>query len=101
MPPPDAFKTLQDLEQSACPATFPDEERRRRAVQLAQSLLSKIESPWETAARYFLIDPVAVSALKTLHDLNLFARWEPVESRKSVGALSELTNCEERLMSKY
>ncbi|USW53620.1 Putative O-methyltransferase domain, S-adenosyl-L-methionine-dependent methyltransferase [Septoria linicola] len=94
-------KTLRDLEGLAASIEhdgFQHEHERRQAVQLAHKLIPKIESPWETASRLLLIDPFAVAALKTLSNLGLFTKWQPVDSPKTLHELAQLTQCESRLL---
>ncbi|RYE55047.1 MAG: hypothetical protein EOP20_10975 [Hyphomicrobiales bacterium] len=92
------MRDLEGLAASIEHDSFQDEHERRQAVQLVHKLVSRIESPWETASRLLLIDPFAVAALKTLSDLRLFTKWHPVDSHKTLHELAQLAQCESRLL---
>lgn len=94
----ETFQRLQVLADEATSVKFQDECERRNAVQLAYKLLSKIETPWETISRMLMIDPFAIAALKTLINLQLFEKWQPAESAKSLDELAQMTGCDSRLL---
>ncbi|PPJ58142.1 hypothetical protein CBER1_02562 [Cercospora berteroae] len=98
MAPSETLQRLQVLAYTATGTEFQDECERRNAVQLAYKLLAKIETPWETVSRMLMIDPFAIAALKTLINLQLFEKWQPVESAKSLDELAQLTGCDSRLL---
>lgn len=56
-------------------ATFSNESLRATAVQEVYSLLSRIESPYETAWRISMTFPNQFACLKVAVDLKLFNRW--------------------------
>lgn len=95
-----AFCNLKSLVQATDHDSFQNEYERRKAVQCARELLAKLETPWDTASRLLLIDPFAVAALKTLVNLQVFSRWQPVNSAKTLAELTQLTGCEGRLLCK-
>lgn len=98
MPFSKALANLEFLAQNANQNSFKNEHERRKAVQLVQKLLANIETPWETASRLLLIDPFAIAALRTLVNLQLFSKWVPADSHKSLAELAQLTSCDSRLL---
>lgn len=98
MPFSKALANLEFLAQNANQNSFKNEHERRKAVQLVQKLLANIETPWETASRLLLIDPFAIAALRTLVNLQLFSKWVPADSPKSLAELARLTSCDSRLL---
>lgn len=98
MPFSKALANLEFLAQNANQNSFKNEHERRKAVQLVQKLLANIETPWETASRLLLIDPFAIAALRTLVNLQLFSKWIPADSPKSLAELAQLTSCDSRLL---
>ena len=95
-----ALCNLESLVQATDHGSFQNEYERRKAVQCARELLAKLETPWDTASRLLLIDPFAVAALKTLANLQVFSRWQPVNSAKTLAELTQLTGCDSRLLCK-
>ncbi|KAF9873973.1 hypothetical protein CkaCkLH20_08707 [Colletotrichum karsti] len=75
-------------------ASFSNEGERRQALQAAQALLVRLESPWDTAMRLNMSQPAVGAALRIFKDLKVFERWheqgnEPLTSAQLAGIIEE------------
>ena len=55
--------------------SFETVEEMRKGVIEAHALLSRIESPWETASRLAMTIPTQMAAWKAANDMGLFQKW--------------------------
>ncbi|TDZ13896.1 O-methyltransferase [Colletotrichum orbiculare MAFF 240422] len=55
---------------------FANERDRASALRAAQTLLVRIESPWDTIVRLNMTQPALSAVLKTLKDLKFFEKWQ-------------------------
>ena len=81
---------------------FKCEKERQLAVLELRSLLSGIETPWETAFRYAWTFPTCMAALKVLIELDLFGKWEISGSQpKTAEELHQLVSCDYTLFRQF
>lgn len=67
----DIIASLRSIDAS----TFTSQSERRRAIQEAQTLISRLETPFETSTRLNVGYPATLASIQTALDLRLFHSW--------------------------
>ncbi|KAH8689898.1 putative O-methyltransferase [Talaromyces proteolyticus] len=81
--------------------SFTSNADREFAVAEARALLSRIESPWETAYRQSWIEPARMASLEITNKLDIWKKWAAAGgSPKSIEELSKLVTCDHTLLSR-
>ncbi|KAL5341123.1 S-adenosyl-L-methionine-dependent methyltransferase [Aspergillus crustosus] len=71
----DAFvDSIQNTDRSS----FAFDGDRIKALRAAYTLVSRLETPWDTVARLCLTEPALGACLKIARDLKLFERWDEI-----------------------
>ncbi|KAK6077443.1 s-adenosyl-l-methionine-dependent methyltransferase [Seiridium cupressi] len=93
-------ETLLDLSANLNRESFSNDGERAQAVQSLWSLITRLETPWETIARLCMGQPALGAALKVAKDLDLFEKWHSSGNAEMTGPeLANLVQAEPALLT--
>jgi len=94
----DIVSTLRGVNASS----FDDMEERRTAISETRALLSRLETPWDTAVRLCHEMPALLTCLKTAIDLQLLEKWlaDNDGAKHTAAELAKLVGCDASLLSR-
>ncbi|EED17232.1 O-methyltransferase, putative [Talaromyces stipitatus ATCC 10500] len=81
--------------------SFTSESDRQQAVAEARALITRLESPWETAFRQSWIEPSRMACLEIGNKIGLWDKWVADGSGpKTLEEISKLVTCDYQLLSR-
>ncbi|KAL2151685.1 hypothetical protein VTH82DRAFT_6783 [Thermothelomyces myriococcoides] len=91
--------TLVDA--AADPNSFANDGDRIQALMAAYTLISRLETPWETVLRLVMGQPPLGATLKVIKDLQLLEKWRDHGNEASTPErLAELVSCDPALLNR-
>ncbi|KAL8923979.1 MAG: hypothetical protein Q9208_004263 [Pyrenodesmia sp. 3 TL-2023] len=79
--------------------SFEDDGLRCQALLVAYTLVSRLETPWETIARLCMGQPALGAALKVAKDLQLFNKWHDCGNGEMTSdELASIVSCDPSLL---
>ena len=81
--------------------TFESESERRLAVAEAHSLISRLETPWESVFRYVWTYPTLMATIEIAQNLDLFRKWKAAGGGpRTETELHQMVSCDSDLFGK-
>ncbi|KKK24807.1 hypothetical protein P175DRAFT_0439305 [Aspergillus ochraceoroseus IBT 24754] len=83
-------------------SSFQFDGDRIQALAAAYSLVSRLETPWDTVARLCMTEPALGASLKVARDLHLFEKWYQLgdNAPQSGEQLAKLVGCDPVLLQR-
>lgn len=82
--------------------SFISESERQQAVAEARALITRLETPYETAFRQSWIEPSRMACLEIGNKIGLWAKWVADGSGpKTLKEISKLVTCDYLLLCKF